>query len=131
MLETKTVTVGSNVLIGSGHPIVVQTMCNTHTSDVEATLAQCRRLTAAGSELIRITVPSMKDVPCLEEISRRLRAEGIGTPLVADIHFSPEIALAVVPIVEKIIGAIGNNSFHCLQPSFPMSFVSPSVIKDM
>ena len=86
MLQTKTVRVGSDVLIGSGHPIVVQTMCNTHTSDIEATVAQCRRLAAAGSQLIRITVPSMKDVPCLEEISRRLRAEGIGTPLVADIH---------------------------------------------
>ena len=110
MLETKTVTVGSNVLIGSGHPIVVQTMCNTHTSDVDATVAQCRRLAAAGSELIRITVPSMKDVPCLEEISRRLRAEGIGTPLVADIHFSPEIAMAVVPIVEKI--RINPGNFH-------------------
>lgn len=110
MLQTKTVRVGSNVLIGSGHPIVVQTMCNTHTSDVEATVAQCRRLAAVGSELIRITVPSMKDVPCLEEISRRLRAEGIGTPLVADIHFSPEIAMAVVPIVEKI--RINPGNFH-------------------
>ncbi len=112
MLETKTVTVGSNVLIGSGHPIVVQTMCNTHTSDVDATVAQCRRLAAAGSELIRITVPSMKDVPCLEEISRRLRAEGIGTPLVADIHFSPEIAMAVVPIVEKIFGLRKSHSYR-------------------
>lgn len=110
MLETKTVRVGSNVLIGSGHPIVVQTMCNTRTSDVEATVAQCRRLAAVGSELIRITVPSMKDVPCLQEISRRLRAEGIGTPLVADIHFSPEIAMAVVPIVEKI--RINPGNFH-------------------
>ena len=110
MLQTKTVRVGSDVLIGSGHPIVVQTMCNTHTSDIEATVAQCRRLAAAGSQLIRITVPSMKDVPCLEEISRRLRAEGIGTPLVADIHFSPEIAMAVVPVVEKI--RINPGNFH-------------------
>ena len=109
-IETKTVKVGTNVLIGSGHPIVVQTMCNTHTSDVDATVAQCRRLAAAGSRLIRITVPSMKDVPCLEEISRRLRAEGIDTPLVADIHFSPEIAMAVVPIVEKI--RINPGNFH-------------------
>ena len=110
MLNTKTVRVGSNVLIGSGHPIVVQTMCNTHTSDVDATVAQCRRLAAAGSQLIRITVPSMKDVPCLEEISHRLRSEGIDTPLVADIHFSPEIAMAVVPIVEKI--RINPGNFH-------------------
>ena len=109
MLSTKTVHVG-DVLIGSGHPIVVQTMCNTHTSDIEATVAQCRRLAAVGAQLIRITVPSMKDVPCLEEISRRLRSEGIMTPLVADIHFSPEIAMAVVPIVEKI--RINPGNFH-------------------
>ena len=58
-MKTRTVHVG-NVLIGSDHPIVVQTMCNTHTSDVEATVAQCLRLIQAGSQLIRITVPSLK-----------------------------------------------------------------------
>ena len=110
LLETRTVRVGGNVLIGSGHPIVVQTMCNTHTSDVEATVAQCKLLAAAGSQLIRITVPSMADVRHLEEIKARLRADGIDTPLVADIHFSSEIALAVVPVVEKI--RINPGNFH-------------------
>ena len=110
LLETRTVRVGDNVLIGSGHPIVVQTMCNTHTSDIEATVAQCKLLAAAGSQLIRITVPSMADVKYLEEIKRRLRAEGIDTPLVADIHFSSEIAMAVVPVVEKI--RINPGNFH-------------------
>ena len=110
ILETRTVRVGDNVLIGSGHPIVVQTMCNTHTSDIEATVAQCKLLAAAGSQLIRITVPSMADVKHLEEIRSRLRAEGIDTPLVADIHFSSEIAMAVVPVVEKI--RINPGNFH-------------------
>ena len=110
ILETRTVRVGDNVLIGSGHPIVVQTMCNTHTSDIDATVAQCKLLAAAGSRLIRITVPSMADVKHLEEIKRRLRADGIGTPLVADIHFSSEIAMAVVPVVEKI--RINPGNFH-------------------
>lgn len=110
ILETRTVRVGDNVLIGSGHPIVVQTMCNTHTSDIEATVAQCKLLAAAGSQLIRITVPSMVDVKHLEEIRSRLRAEGINTPLVADIHFSSEIAMAVVPVVEKI--RINPGNFH-------------------
>ena len=109
-LQTRTVRVGEHVLIGSAHPIVVQTMCNTHTSDVEATVAQCRKLAAAGSQLIRITVPAMADVKHLEEISRRLRKEGIDTPLVADIHFSSEIAMAVVPVVEKI--RINPGNFH-------------------
>ena len=110
ILETRTVRVGDNVLIGSGHPIVVQTMCNTHTSDVEATVAQCKLLADAGSQLIRITVPSMADVMHLEEIKSRLRADGIHTPLVADIHFSSEIAMAVVPVVEKI--RINPGNFH-------------------
>lgn len=110
VLETRTVRVGENVLIGSGHPIVVQTMCNTHTSDIDATVAQCKLLAAAGSQLIRITVPAMADVKNLEEIKNRLRAEGIQTPLVADIHFSSEIAMAVVPVVEKI--RINPGNFH-------------------
>ena len=105
-LKTRTVHVG-NVLIGSGHPIVVQTMCNTHTADVEATVAQCERLVKAGAQLIRITVPSLKDVPALEEIRRRVEAD---VPLVADIHFSAEVAMAVVPVVEKI--RINPGNFH-------------------
>ena len=108
-METRTVRVGG-VLIGSGHPIVVQTMCNTHTADVAATVAQCCHLAAVGSELIRITVPSLSDVPALQQIHDTLRAEGIQTPLVADIHFSAEVAMAVVPVVEKI--RINPGNFH-------------------
>ena len=99
-----------NVLIGPGHPIVIQTMCNTHTSDVDATVAQCRRLAAAGSQLIRITCPGLQDVPAMKEIHDRLRSEGIDTPLVADIHFSSETAIAVAPIVEKV--RINPGNFH-------------------
>ena len=108
-LETRTVRVG-DVLIGSGHPIVVQTMCNTHTADVAATLAQCRRLAAAGAQLVRITVPSLSDVEPLRQIHDTLRSEGISVPLVADIHFSAEVAMAVVPVVEKI--RINPGNFH-------------------
>ena len=109
-MQTRTVRVGDHVLIGSGHPIVDQTMCNTHTADVEATLAQCRRLVEAGAEMIRITVPSLSDVSALERIHAALRAEGVDVPLVADIHFSAEIAMAVVPVVEKI--RINPGNFH-------------------
>lgn len=108
-MKTHTVKVG-DVLIGSAHPIVVQTMCNTPTSDIEATLAQCRRLAAAGSQLIRITVPSLSDVPHIGEIRSTLRAEGIFTPIVADVHFSAEIAKALVPVVDKI--RINPGNFH-------------------
>ena len=110
VLKTRTVRVGGSVLISSDHPIVVQTMCNTHTADVAATVAQCRRLAEAGSQLIRITVPSLSDVKALEQIHATLRSEGIDVPLVADIHFSAEIAMAVVPVVEKI--RINPGNFH-------------------
>ena len=92
MMETLKVNAGK-VTIGAEAPIVVQTMCNTHTSDVEASVAQCRRLAMAGAELIRLTVPSLAQVESLREIHSQLRAEGIDTPLVADVHFSAEIAI--------------------------------------
>jgi len=109
-MKTRTVRVGDKLFIGSDYPIVVQTMCNTHTADIEATVAQCRRLAAAGAQLIRITVPAMSDVKALEQIRDILRSEGIMVPLVADIHFSADIAMAVVPVVEKI--RINPGNFH-------------------
>ena len=96
--------------MGGGHPIVVQTMCNTHTSDVEASVAQCIRLSEAGAEMIRLTVPTPGDVKALAEIHGRLRGNGIGTPLVADVHFSSEIAIAAAEIVEKV--RINPGNFH-------------------
>ena len=108
-MNTLTVKVG-DVLIGSAHPIVVQTMCNTPTADVEATLAQCRLLAAKGAQLIRITAPSLSDVPCLGKIRETLRAEGINVPIVADVHFSADIAKACVPVVDKI--RINPGNFH-------------------
>lgn len=99
-----------NLTIGDDLPIAVQTMCNTHTSDIEASLAQCRRLHSAGAELIRLTVPSLGQVDSLREIKTRLNAEGITTPLVADVHFSSEIALAAAEVVEKV--RINPGNFH-------------------
>ncbi len=109
-MKTLRVKIGDSLVIGDPEHIVVQTMCNTHTSDVDATVAQCERLYRAGAELIRITVPGLRDVPCVQQIHDRLRAESIGVPLVADIHFSSETALAVAPIVEKV--RINPGNFH-------------------
>lgn len=108
-METLLVTVG-NVTIGGDAPIVVQTMCNTHTSDVDASVAQCLRLHKAGAQLIRLTVPSLGQVDSLKEIKARLRAEGVETPLVADVHFSSEIAIAAASVVEKV--RINPGNFH-------------------
>ena len=104
-----TVKVG-NVLIGGGNPIVVQTMCNTHTSDVQASVDQCVMLAEAGAELIRLTVPSMGQVDSLKEIKAQLRSKGIDTPLVADVHFSSDIAIACASVVEKV--RINPGNFH-------------------
>ena len=57
---SKAVKIGG-ITIGGGNPIVVQTMCNTHTCDVEASLEQCRKLYEAGAEMIRLTVPGLKE----------------------------------------------------------------------
>ena len=108
-MKTLTVTAG-HVTIGGDAPIVVQTMCNTHTSDVEASVAQCRRLSKAGAELIRLTVPSLGQVDSLRQIKEQLRSEGIDTPLVADVHFSSEIAIAAAEVVEKV--RINPGNFH-------------------
>ena len=108
-METLAVQVG-NIIIGGDAPIVVQTMCNTHTSDVEASVAQCLRLHEAGAQLIRLTVPSLGQVENLKEIKERLRAAGVNTPLVADVHFSSEIAIAAASVVEKV--RINPGNFH-------------------
>ena len=101
-MKTIAVPIGPSLVIGGDAPIVPQTMCNTHTRDVEATVAQCARLAEAGAGLVRITVPGLQDVPHLAEIKRRLRAMGVETPLVADIHFSSETAIAAAAVVEKV-----------------------------
>ena len=108
-METRVVKVG-DVLIGGNNPVVVQTMCNTHTDDVDATVAQTLRLAKAGAQLVRITVPGLKDVPHMREIKARVRAAGCNVPLVADIHFSSETAIAVASVVEKV--RINPGNFH-------------------
>jgi (E)-4-hydroxy-3-methylbut-2-enyl-diphosphate synthase len=109
MMQTLTARAG-DVLIGGGNPIVVQTMCNTHTSDVEATVAQCIRLRDAGAQMIRITVPGQNDVGSVRQIKEKLRAAGVTTPIVADIHFSSQTAISVAPFVEKV--RINPGNFH-------------------
>ncbi len=108
-MKTREVKAG-NLIIGGGRHIVVQTMCNTHTSDIGASVAQCRELYRAGAEMIRLTVPTMEDVKALAEIKARLRSEGIEVPLVADVHFSSGIAIAAAEVAEKV--RINPGNFH-------------------
>jgi (E)-4-hydroxy-3-methylbut-2-enyl-diphosphate synthase len=91
--RTRTVRVGG-VAIGSGHPIVVQSMTNTDTADVAATVAQVKALADAGSELVRITVNTAEAAAAVPAIRARLDALGCGVPLIGDFHFNGHKLLA-------------------------------------
>lgn len=109
-LKTLPVKVGDKLIIGGGAPVVVQTMCNTHTSDIEASVAQCLELASAGAQMVRLTVPGPAEAEALREIKARLRAQGCDVPLVADIHFSAETAFLCARIAEKV--RINPGNFH-------------------
>lgn len=91
-----------NLKMGDHHRILTQTMTNTFTTNIEATINQCCRIAETDCDIVRITVPQLSDVPALEEIKRQLRSRGITMPLVADVHFHPEVAEATARIVEKV-----------------------------
>ena len=98
-----------NVSIGGDAPVVVQSMTNTDTADVQASVAQCERMIASGAQMVRLTVPSLKEVEPLKEIQKRLKSDGYGQiPLVADVHFNPKVAEAVATFMDKVRVNPGN-----------------------
>lgn len=106
-LITREVKIG-DLLLGNGHPIRVQTMTTTDTMDTMATVEQTIRCIEAGAELVRITAPSKKEAENLQNIKDELRKRGYSTPLVADIHFTPNAAEIAARIVEKVRVNPGN-----------------------
>jgi len=106
-LKTREVKIG-DLLLGNGHPIRVQTMTTTDTMDTMATVEQTIRCIEAGAELVRITAPSKKEAENLQHIKDELRKRGYTTPLVADIHFTPNAAEIAARIVEKVRVNPGN-----------------------
>ena len=89
-MKTKTIHIGDRV-IGGGNPVLIQSMTNTRTEDVKATIEQIRRLEKAGCEIVRCTVPTMEAALALKEIKKQ-----ISIPLVADIHFDYKMAIAAM-----------------------------------
>ena len=89
-MKTRVVQIGDRV-IGGGHPVLIQSMTNTKTEDVAATVRQIRALTDAGCEIIRCAVPGMEAAEALREIKKQ-----ITIPLVADIHFDYRLAIAAI-----------------------------------
>jgi (E)-4-hydroxy-3-methylbut-2-enyl-diphosphate synthase len=106
-LKTREVKIG-NLFLGNHHPIRIQTMTTTDTMDTMATVEQSIRCIEAGAELVRITAPSKKEAENLQNIKDELRKRGYDTPLVADIHFTPNAAELAARIVEKVRVNPGN-----------------------
>jgi len=98
---TREVMVGS-LGIGGNNPIRIQSMTTTDTMDTRATVDQALRMIEAGSELVRITAPSKREAENLKAIKEEIRNCGYKTPIVADIHFTPNAALIAATIVEKV-----------------------------
>jgi len=96
------------VIIGGGHPVVVQSMITCDTMNTEACVRETLDLVKVGCQIVRITAPTVKDAANLEPIVASLRAQDCWVPIVADIHFKPEAALEAVKWVEKIRVNPGN-----------------------
>ena len=105
--KTREVMIGQ-VGVGGDNPIRLQSMTTTDTMDTEATVEQSIRMIEAGCEIVRITAPSRKDAENLQNIKDELRKRGYETPLVADIHFTPNAAEIAARIVEKVRVNPGN-----------------------
>jgi (E)-4-hydroxy-3-methylbut-2-enyl-diphosphate synthase len=96
--------------LGGNFPIRIQSMTNTDTNDIDATIAQCVRLVNAGCEMIRITAQGITEANNLAVIKKGLLSQGFRVPLIADIHFNPKAAEIAAAIVEKVRINPGNYS---------------------
>ena len=95
------ITVG-NIRLGGGNPIRVQSMTNTSTMDTEASVAQILRIAEAGGELVRLTTQGTREAENMELISKAVRQAGCSVPLVADVHFNPNVADVAAHYCEKV-----------------------------
>ena len=116
--RTVTANVGG-VLIGSGHPVVVQSMTNTDTADAEGTAIQVAQLARAGSELVRITVNTPQAAAAVPEIAQRLAEVGLQVPLVGDFHYNGHLLLREFPETARLLakyrinpGNVGAGQHH-------------------
>ena len=105
--KTREVKVG-NIVIGGDNPIRIQSMTTTSTMDTEGTVAESIRMIDAGCELVRITAPNKKEANNLQQIKDELKKRGYNTPIIADIHFTPNAAEVAAKIVEKVRVNPGN-----------------------
>ena len=90
------------VLLGGKHAVRMQSMTNTNTDDIEASVAQCRAIAEAGGEIVRLTAQGVKEADNIGRIRSALRKQGCQVPLVADIHFNPKAAFAAAAVTDKV-----------------------------
>ena len=91
-----------NIKLGNKNNVVVQTMTNTDTNNIDKTVLQCKQLFDAGAELVRITAQTEKEAAKLKEIKEKLILDNYNNPLIADIHFKPNAAIIASELVEKV-----------------------------
>lgn len=96
--------------MGYGFPIRIQSMLSTATTDINGCLKEIQALDRAGCEMIRLTVPSKRDLAAIPEIRRLMQEEGVMRPLIADVHFSPQLAVDACEFFEKVRINPGNFS---------------------
>ena len=99
--KTREVLVG-DVGIGGENPIRVQTMTNTDTLDISATVEQVLKCVEEGAELVRLTTPTVKHCKAISDIKKRLKEEGCVVPIIADVHFLPEAAISALEYADKV-----------------------------
>ena len=88
--------------MGGAQPVRVQTMTTTDTLDIAASVAQCKRIAEAGADYVRLTTQGLREVEAFAEIKKELRAQGYAIPLIADVHFTPKVALAAAAVADKV-----------------------------
>ena len=99
--ETSVAHIGA-LNMGGDNPIRIQSMTTTDTNDTEACVAQAERIIKAGGELVRLTTQGRREAENLRNISAGIRADGFSTPLVADVHFNPNVADVAALYAEKV-----------------------------
>lgn len=90
------------IKLGGDNPIAVQTMCNTHTTDIDESVEQCLQVYKSGAKLIRLTTQGIKEVNALKIIKQKLYQNNCNIPIVADVHFSADVAIAAASVADKV-----------------------------
>ncbi|MBM3403370.1 MAG: (E)-4-hydroxy-3-methylbut-2-enyl-diphosphate synthase [Bacteroidetes bacterium] len=134
--RTRVVNIG-DVPVGGTYPVRVQSMTNTDTMDTSSTVEQVIRLKEAGCELVRISVPGLKEAENLKNIRKQLKKAGCNVPLIADVHFNSKIAEIAATIVEKVRVNPGNyadkqavtrrRSFHASEYSAELERIATRI----